>query len=73
LNPPLSSPPRALRQLSAFQPTPSGVGLAALIELLTIVPLDANPGLCKVVSVKMDLEEILHGRGEVFEIAYGGG
>jgi hypothetical protein len=57
-------------ELAAFQPTPASVGLAALVALLTVVPLDANPTLRKVVSVKMNLEDILHGAGEVFEIRY---
>ena len=57
-------------QLSAYQPMPGSLGLGDLVKLLTVVPLDANPTLYKVVSVKMDLGEILHGAGEVFEISY---
>ncbi len=57
-------------ELVAFLPTPASVGLAALVALLTVVPLDANPTLRKVVSVKMDLEDILRGAGEVFELRY---
>jgi hypothetical protein len=54
---------------SAFQPHPGALGLAGLVELLTIVPLDANPDLRKIVSVPMSLDEILQGR-ERFEIVY---
>ena len=63
-------PSSAPRDVSAFQPRPGSIGLSGLVELLTIVPLDANPHLCKVISLPMPLEEIVNGRGEVFQIGY---
>jgi hypothetical protein len=59
-----------LRQPSPFQPYPGSVGLSGLVELLTVVPLEANPHLCKVISLPMPLDEIVNGRGEIFEIGY---
>jgi hypothetical protein len=56
--------------LSPFQSHPASVGLKGLVELLTVVPLDVNPTLRKVISLPMPLEEIVSGRGEIFEIQY---
>lgn len=61
--------PSSPRHLPPFLPHPSSLGLAGLVELLTVVPLEANPHLCKVISLPMPLEEIVNGRGEIFEIS----